>query len=163
MRRGVAAASIAGLLALAAPTTPSDAGQVDVPPRDSWESDPKAQPDMGQCTLLAADRLVPVAAPQRPTAISILRSAAIYPLSGVETAALTGGQAVVPPETHPYLVRAVAKNENSGAFEARVCGQTLWISHGSLGHVVPPSTRTPLVVFLGDPPTSLFVSWSMAQ
>ena len=163
MRRGVAAALFAALLGLAAPTTLAVAAQADLPPRDAWESDPKAQPDMARCTPLAADHLIPVVAPQRPTAISILRSGAIYPLSGVEMAALTGGQVVVPPNAHPYLVRAVAKNENSGAFEARVCGQTLWISHGSLGHVVPPSARTPLVVFLDEAPTNLFVSWSMAQ
>jgi hypothetical protein len=62
----------------------------------------------------------------------------------------------------PFLVRAIAKIEHTGGFEVGLCGDTLQIVHGSLGHRVPPSTRVPLVVFLEHAPASLYVSWSMA-
>lgn len=63
----------------------------------------------------------------------------------------------------PYLVRAVAKNEATGGFYASVCEGDLYVEHGSLGRSVPPSTRVPLVVFLRQPPSRVFVTWSMAE
>jgi hypothetical protein len=63
----------------------------------------------------------------------------------------------------PFLVRAVAKNEGSGAFSASACKDGLVIYHGSLGHWVPPSTRLPIVVFLDHVPARVFISWWMAE
>jgi hypothetical protein len=75
--------------------------------------------------------------------------------------ALSGGAA--PPALKPYLVRAVAKNEQTGHFRATRCGDDLVVSHGSLGHSTPRSTRLPLVVFLERAPVNIYVRWSMAE
>ena len=163
MWRNVAAAVIAAALCFIAPAAHAAEPQIALPAPDAWESNPAKQPDLRQCVPLTADHLVPVAPPERPAATSRLRDASIVPLAGAEAVALTGGHGIALTGVRAYLVRAVAKNETSGAFEARLCGPTLWISHGSLGHVVPPSTRAPVVVFLDRAPIDLFVSWSMAQ
>lgn len=63
----------------------------------------------------------------------------------------------------PYLVRAVAKHEGTGAFSADMCGRSLHIQHGSLGRTTPPSTRVPLVIFLSQQPTQVFATWSIAE
>ena len=58
----------------------------------------------------------------------------------------------------PYLLRAIAKNEGTGAFYAFICSSGLYIEHGSLGHSIPPSTKVPLVVFLRQQPHRVFVT-----
>ena len=63
----------------------------------------------------------------------------------------------------PFLVRAVARHENTGHFYASRCGPDLFIEHGSLGRSVPPSIKTPLVVFLPEPPRQVYVTWSIAE
>jgi len=63
----------------------------------------------------------------------------------------------------PFLVRGVAKYEGTGAFMATVCRDSLIISHGSLGHTEPRSTRLPVIVFLLRAPDHLYVEWEMAE
>jgi hypothetical protein len=63
----------------------------------------------------------------------------------------------------PFLVRAVAKYEGTGAFMATVCQDSLLIAHGSLGHEEPRSTRLPVIVFLTRAPDHVYVEWSMAE
>ena len=63
----------------------------------------------------------------------------------------------------PYLVRAVAKNKGTGGFYASICKGDLYVDHNSLGHSVPPSIHVPLVVFLSQPPSKVFVGWTMAE
>jgi hypothetical protein len=63
----------------------------------------------------------------------------------------------------PFLVRAVAKHEGTGAFFASICKDGLVITHGSLGHSVPPSVRLPVIVFLDRTPMRVFVDWRMAE
>jgi hypothetical protein len=64
----------------------------------------------------------------------------------------------------PFLVRAIAKNEGSGEFEASLCsGRVLWITHYSVGSAPPPSVRLPVIVFLEQAPATVYVDWSMDQ
>jgi hypothetical protein len=63
----------------------------------------------------------------------------------------------------PFLVRAIAKYELTGGFDANNCGETLWIVHESLGKQTPASIPLPVVVFLSKPPTNVYVSWGMAE
>jgi hypothetical protein len=63
----------------------------------------------------------------------------------------------------PFLVRAVAKNESTGAFVANICGETLLITHWSLGHETPPSIPHPVVVFLDQAPAMVHADWGMAE
>ena len=63
----------------------------------------------------------------------------------------------------PFLVRAVAKYEGTGAFTATVCRDSLIITHESLGHQEPASTRLPVIVFLTHAPEHVCVQWSMAE
>jgi hypothetical protein len=63
----------------------------------------------------------------------------------------------------PFLARAIAKYEFTGAFDANKCGETLWIAHESLGKQTPASIPLPVVVFLNKPPTNVYVSWGMAE
>ena len=63
----------------------------------------------------------------------------------------------------PYLTRAIAKFEGTGAFTADDCGAVLNIIHGSLGHSTPPSTRVPVVVFLDHLPKRVHAAWSIAE
>jgi hypothetical protein len=63
----------------------------------------------------------------------------------------------------PFLVRAVVKNELTGGFGARVCGNELDISHASLGQTMVPSTHVPVVVFLESKPTAVYVAAYMAR
>jgi hypothetical protein len=63
----------------------------------------------------------------------------------------------------PFLVRAVAKHEATGAFFASVCGESLVMVHGSLGHSTPPSIRVPVIVFLQKRPAAVYVGWQMAE
>jgi hypothetical protein len=63
----------------------------------------------------------------------------------------------------PFLVRGVAKYEGTGAFMATVCRDSLIISHGSLGHREPRSTRLPVIVFLMRAPDHVYVEWGMAE
>ena len=67
------------------------------------------------------------------------------------------------PRLRPFLVRAVAKYEGTGGFGADMCGTSLSIVHGSLGHSTPPSIRAPIVVFLPNLPAKVYVSWQMAE
>lgn len=62
-----------------------------------------------------------------------------------------------------FLVRAIAKNEFTGAFQASVCGKTLSITQSSLGKSTPASIPLPVVVFLKSAPTNLYLSWDMAE
>jgi hypothetical protein len=63
----------------------------------------------------------------------------------------------------PFLVRAIAKYEGTGAFVATVCGDSLIIVHESLGHNGPRSTRLPVVVFLARVPSHVYVEWSIDE
>jgi hypothetical protein len=63
----------------------------------------------------------------------------------------------------PYLVRAIAKNEFTGEFQASLCGKTLSITHFSLGRSTPASIPLPVVVFLNSAPANLYLSWDMAE
>jgi hypothetical protein len=63
----------------------------------------------------------------------------------------------------PYLVRAVAKHEGTGAFYAELCGRDLRVVHGSLGRSTPPSTKVPLVIFLNEQPDRVLATWSIAE
>jgi hypothetical protein len=66
-------------------------------------------------------------------------------------------------DLRPYLVRAVAKNEGTGAFLASLCGEGLEIIHVSLGHSTPPTVRAPVIVFLQTKPAAIYAGWSMAE
>jgi hypothetical protein len=156
------------LLALVGSTRalPADASdqQSALPSPDAWESDPATLPDPGRCQALGAERIMPVAPAQRAAAVVRLRSAAIVPLDAPTAAALAPAArgAAERGGLKPFLVRAVAKSEN-GAFTVRLCGTRLWVMHGSIGRVVPPSIRAPLVVLLARQSRDVRVSWSMAQ
>jgi hypothetical protein len=63
----------------------------------------------------------------------------------------------------PFLVRAIAKNEFTGVFQASICGKTLSITQSSLGKTTPASIPLPVVVFLNSAPTNLYLSWDMAE
>jgi len=63
----------------------------------------------------------------------------------------------------PYLIRAVAKHEQTGSFSALVCGDVLEITHGSLGRFIPQSTRLPVIVFLPDDPQAVSIRWSIDE
>jgi len=63
----------------------------------------------------------------------------------------------------PFLVRAVAKNELTGGFVARLCSDALHITHWSLGNSTPPSIRLPVVVFLERAPRGVYADWGMAE
>jgi hypothetical protein len=63
----------------------------------------------------------------------------------------------------PFLVRAVAKYEGTGGFFAYACEDGLVIEHGSLGGSVPPSRRSPIVVFLDRAPARVFVVWMVVR
>lgn len=166
MSRILAAAALAAavLLWAAAATlageAKADLHQAILPPPDSWETDPAELPDVARCTDLPAERVVPVAESRRRSAEHRLRTVPAVPLTA-QAAAMFG--ALGSGEFKPFLVRAVAKNRNSGTFIVRLCGSTLWVTHGSLGRSVPPSTRVPLVVFLDRKPAAVFIGWTMAQ
>jgi len=135
-----------------------------LPSPDAWESDPARLPEPGRCQELGAERVMPVAPTQRAAAVFRLRNASVVPLDAQTAAALAPSArgAAERGGLKPFLVRAVAKSEN-GAFTVRLCGTRLWIMHGSLGRVVPPSIRSPVVVLLARQPRDVRVSWSMAQ
>jgi hypothetical protein len=52
------------------------------------------------------------------------------------------------PNLHPYLVKARAYFEGTGAFIAYLRGNELSVLHGSLGHSTPPIHDVAIVVFL---------------
>jgi hypothetical protein len=68
-----------------------------------------------------------------------------------------------PDEVRPYLVRAIAKHEFTGGFEAQHCDQDLIVIHTSLGTSVPKSTKLPIVVFLLDRPDTVYPLWFIAE
>jgi hypothetical protein len=63
----------------------------------------------------------------------------------------------------PFLVRAVAKFEGTGAFFGSICGENLIILHGSLGYTSPPSIHMPVIVFLQKKPMTVYAGWQMAR
>jgi hypothetical protein len=63
----------------------------------------------------------------------------------------------------PYLVRAVAKNEFTGAFWVTSCDDAVFVMHGSLGHAIPQSQRLPIILFLDHLPKHVYISWAMAE
>ena len=62
-----------------------------------------------------------------------------------------------------YLVRAVAKNESTGMFNAGLCADALFVSHLSLGETVPNSIRVPILVFLDRAPMDVYLATGMAR
>lgn len=67
------------------------------------------------------------------------------------------------PRLTPFLVRAVVKNYSLAGLGASFCGDTLAVSHFSLGHETPPSIRFPFVIFLDHAPTTVVVGWGTAE
>jgi hypothetical protein len=64
----------------------------------------------------------------------------------------------------PYLVRAIAKNDFGTGFFVAQCGDSLDISHGSLGRgPAPPTIRFPLIIFLDRQPKSVRATWAIAE
>jgi hypothetical protein len=63
----------------------------------------------------------------------------------------------------PFLVRAVAKFEGTGAFFGSICGENLVILHGSLGYSIPPSIHVPVIVFLQKKPMTVYAGWRMVR
>jgi hypothetical protein len=130
---------------------------------DAWESFPPA--NLRDCKSIDRSLIIPVPATQRSEAIARLKNTSFVKLTRPQAVALVGRQASVPAGRglRPFLVRAVAKYEGTGAFEADMCGTSLPIVHGSLGHSTPPSIRAPIVVFLPNLPAKVYVSWQMAE
>jgi hypothetical protein len=64
-----------------------------------------------------------------------------------------------------FLVRAVALGETGGSFGITECdgGNTLVVSHGSLGRNWRTPERRPLLVFLMTSPKQVFVTTAMAE
>lgn len=121
--------------------------------------------DLAECRTLPTTLIVRVSVANRQNAIERLRIDQAVELTFEEAQQLTGAAlnaASVGPR-HPFLVRAISKNELSSVFLVRQCGSTLRIVNGSLGRSTPPSVRAPLVVFLEDAPARVEVSWSIAE
>jgi hypothetical protein len=62
----------------------------------------------------------------------------------------------------PFLVRAVVMHERTGTFHVRICGDGLWVHHGSLGAANPTAIRLPVVVYLARRPKAVYSTWSIA-
>ncbi len=63
----------------------------------------------------------------------------------------------------PFLVRAVAKWENTGGLSGSLCGGELIIVHQSLGRSTPSTILFPAVVYLHDMPSRVYTTWSIAE
>lgn len=63
----------------------------------------------------------------------------------------------------PFLIGAIAKNEQTGEFSASVCGNTLWVNHSSLGGVEAPTIRSPVIVFLTRAPERVYSDLGIAK
>lgn len=62
----------------------------------------------------------------------------------------------------PFLVRTMVVHEGTGAFTLRKCGNSLFISHVSLGAAGTP-IRLPMVLFLADRPHQIYVATGLAR
>ena len=67
------------------------------------------------------------------------------------------------PPLFPYLVRAVALKQRTGAFSARLCAGDLWINHGARGGPDPLAIRLPVIVYLAQRPQAVFATWTIAN
>ena len=62
-----------------------------------------------------------------------------------------------------YLVRAVALNENNGAYSVSTREDSLWVHHGCMGVVPVWMKRRALVVQLPREPRRVYVDCGMTQ
>ena len=67
-----------------------------------------------------------------------------------------------PRDAKPYLIRAVVKHQNTGRFSAEECEDGVHIKHSSLGQFIPPSMKSPMIVFLSRPPNKVFSTSTVA-
>ena len=84
-------------------------------------------------------------------------------LKAEEAVAMSKSDISPPPNLHPFLVRAIAANEGTGRFSVYLQEGNLLVRHGSLGHYVRPIKHRPLVIWLTQPPHTVYVSLSVAR
>jgi len=87
----------------------------------------------------------------------------VKPLSAGELSNLTGMDAQPDPGMQFYLVRAVYLNEGTGGFHINRVGSQVEVHHTCLGRHAVPMKRAALVVQLGEPPSEVYVTCSMAE
>jgi hypothetical protein len=63
----------------------------------------------------------------------------------------------------PYLVRGLCLIEGTGRFTAYFHDSILWVSHGCLGRQAVPMRRRPVIIFLEDRPTKVYVDVHMVE
>lgn len=63
----------------------------------------------------------------------------------------------------PYLIKVPVYFEGTGAFDVRLKGNVLFISHGSLGHSTPNTHLVPIVVFSERSVTDVKVDAALAE
>lgn len=143
---------------------PPDIMRAEAEASAAWETPVQVFPGYSECNeYLPRDRIAPVIGEYRSEAIERLAGSQAIEISYAEAAQLTHDALNERSDAHPFLVRAVAKNE-AVAFSVRMCGDLLHVVHGSLGRgPAPPSHRVPLVVLLDRPPTGVVVTWAIAE
>jgi hypothetical protein len=163
MRKSAAIIGVSVLLcasALAQADQPNSVTRTEAAAAAQWETPVRAFPT--QCTDLPERSVSPVDIQHRSDAIVQLANAQAVEITDAEASELTGSAFSGATGVRPFLVRAVAKNETP-AFSVRLCGDVLYVMHGSLGRgPPPPSHRVPLVVLLEHEPARVVVTWAIA-
>ena len=95
-------------------------------------------------------------------AIRALRDRQWLLLTPASCRAWLGPHVIPPPDTTPYLVRAVERFPSSH-FDVRQAHGVLFVHSRAMGHSTPPTVPQPLIVFLTEAPTDLFVSSTVAD
>jgi len=126
--------------------------------RDSWYTGfPEGESPFQSWAPVSPDRYFPVDTDASAEAEGLLRDVSFALVSAEQASRFGSARASSPVGRQPYLLRGVLLNEQTGGFSLYSSGNRLLVSHDSLGQSPLPMRRRPLVAYLSEPPSELFV------
>ena len=131
---------------------------------DSWYRAPSAHVrDLSGWSLMEVSRVHEVIEPMQSRAQTFVSNSPYRLLSNEEAEKLIGGRLPNVEGTHPFLVRGLFLNRNTGGYYVSIENSNIWVHHASLGRATVSMKRQALVLQLKEKPKELYVTCSMAE